>query len=209
MELHNTTHLNTEVLRRLFEQAVEGWPHEELKIHVRYSRGSEFSGSCYYRPPRIHINLGRGNRYPYLIRTHIARAQSNRRSWWRELYGVEAADAGQLAFFIFMHEFYHWLVRKARRNARQKEGRCDRFAVRAMVERWGTRIFGTKGRPVSREEWDFQDLEGFVARARRIEGRVRSIGTVRGTEAVAAVRSRPSPTVEAVMPFGQLLLFAS
>ena len=167
MELHNSTHLNGDALERLFQEAVAGWPHEGMHVYVRYSRGSDFSGSCYYRPPRIHINLGRRNRYPYVIRTQIARARSDRRSWWRELYEVEAADAVQLAFFLFMHEFYHWLVRKARRNSRQKEGRCDRFAVRAMVERWGMNVRDTNGRRVPREAWDFQDLDGFVAAARR------------------------------------------
>ncbi len=210
MELHNTTHLDTEALRRLFLQAVEAWPHDELNVYIRYSRGADFSGSCYYRPPRIHINLGRRNRYPYLIRTHIARPRSNRRSWWRELYGVEAADAAQLAFFIFMHEFYHWLVRKARRNSRQKEGRCDRFAVRAMVDRWGVIVRDTKGRPVPREAWDFQDLDGFVAASRRAGGRVRPAKTA-VTAAGRPVTARPA--LEVVAPplelFQQLLLFAS
>ncbi len=207
MDLQNTTHLNTNTLQGLFLDAVQGWPHDELRVLVRYSRGSEFSGSCYYRPPRIHINLGRKNRYPYLIRTHIARPQSNRRIWWRELYGVEAADPTQLAFFIFMHEFYHWLVRKARRNRRQKEGRCDRFAVRAMVDRWGTPIFDTRGRQVARNQWDFQDLDGFVASARRgFRPMVRRSKKAPQAAAVWSIESA-RPTLE---PFQQQLLpFAS
>lgn len=205
MDLQNTTQLNTDALQRLFLDAVEGWPHDELRVLVRYSRGSEFSGSCYYRPPRIHINLGSKNRYPYRIRTHIARPQSNRRMWWRELYEVVAADASQLAFFIFMHEFYHWLVRKARRNSRQKEGRCDRFAVRAMVERWGVPVLDAKGRPVSRQEWDFQDLDGFVAAARRGRPMVRRSKKA----AQATVVWSPEATRPSLEPFQQLLPFAS
>jgi hypothetical protein len=208
MELHNSTALNTEALRHLFIGAVAGWPNEGLKVFVRYSRGAEFSGSCYYRPPRIHINLGRRNRYPYLIRTHIARPQHDPRSWWRELYGVPAADASQLAFFIFMHEFYHWLVKKARRNSRQKEGRCDRFAVRAMVERWGMPVLNPKGRVVRREEWDFQDLDGFVAAA-RTAGRQSRSPKVRAMPVRPAARPVIGLGRPAVDPGEQLLLFAS
>jgi hypothetical protein len=207
MELHNSTHLDSDTLESLFQEAATGWPHEDLRVFVRYSRGSDFSGSCYYRPPRIHINLGRRNRYPYAIRTQIAPARSGLRSWWRELYEVEAADAVQLAFFLFMHEFYHWLVRKARRNTRQKEGRCDRFAVRAMVERWGMDVRDTKGRRVRRETWDFQDLDGFVAAARRVKRRDRPRKISRAelvpVEAPLVAARATSMAVEG----GQLLLF--
>lgn len=207
MELHNSTHLDGGALEKLFREAVAGWPHEEMRVFVRYSRGSDFSGSCYYRPPRIHINLGRRNRYPYAIRTQIARARSNRRSWWRELYEVEAADAVQLAFFLFLHEFYHWLVRKARRNSRQKEGRCDRFAVRGMVERWGAIVRDIKGRAVARAEWDFQDLDGFVAAARRSGVRNRIVRPARPVAVPADAGLAAARSANPVNRGGQLLLF--
>ncbi|HKQ49532.1 MAG TPA: hypothetical protein VJZ71_15780 [Phycisphaerae bacterium] len=207
MELHNSTHLDSATLERLFQEAVADWPHDGMRVFVRYSRGSDFSGSCYYRPPRIHINLGRRNRYPYAIRTQIARARSDRRSWWRELYEVEAADAVQLAFFLFMHEFYHWLVRKARRNSRQKEGRCDRFAVRGMVERWGVIVRDTNGRAVPRGEWDFQDLDGFVAAARRTGVRNRIVRTIRPAVVASAAGLAAARIANPANRGGQLLLF--
>jgi hypothetical protein len=112
------------------------------------------------------VNIGRRNKYPFPIRTHVARPQHNARVWWRPAYVVHARDAYQLAAFLFMHELYHWLVRRAKRNTRQKEGRCDRFAVRAMVDGFGAVVFDPHGRPAARDTWDFQDLDGFVARAR-------------------------------------------
>lgn len=167
MRFRNSTEICSERLKAMFARSVEGWPSDGIDVAVRYGRGAEFSGSCHYSPPRIYINLGRDNEYPYLIRTHIARARSNARCWWRELYTVELADASQLALFIYLHEFYHWLVRKARRNSRQKESRCDRFATRHLVDGYGCVVRDPRGKVVKREAWDFQDLDGFVAAARR------------------------------------------
>lgn len=166
MILRNRTHLDTDRLLAMCRDAVAGWPTDGLCVWVRYSRGADFSGVCYYQTGRIFINLGRHLMYPYLLRTHLARAQSGRNSWWRDLYTLEIADAGQLALFIYLHEFYHWLVRRARRNTRQKEGMCDRFAARVLVDRWGAVVRDGEGRLVDRGAWDFQDLEGFVAAAR-------------------------------------------
>lgn len=171
MILRNRTHLDSSRLLALFRESCGGWPLDGLKVWVRYSRGADFSGACYYATGRIFINLGRANRYPYLLRTHIARARSDARCWWRELYTLELPDAYQLVQFVFLHEFYHWLVRKARRNTRQKEGMCDRFATRALVDRWGTVVRDSAGLPVSRKAWDFQDLDGFVEPARAVRGR--------------------------------------
>lgn len=167
MNLKNTTHLDSAILKRMFLRAIDGWPCEGLQVSVRYSRGSDFSGTCYYQSDRIYVNLGRDNRYPYRMQTHIARPQSNRTHWWRELYAVDLAGADELALFIFLHEFYHRLVHRARRNVRQKEARCDRFATRVLVDGYGAAVLDPAGRPVSRDAWDFQDLDGFVAAARR------------------------------------------
>jgi hypothetical protein len=174
MILLNRTHLESARLEGILLPALIGWPHAGLTLLVRYSRGADFSGTCYYDRGRIHVNLGRHNRYPYLIKTSIARPQSNRRYWWRELYSVEAADAYQLVLFVFMHEFYHWLVKKARRNVRQKEARCDRFAARALVDGFGSVVRDDRGGRVPRLAWDFQDLGGFVAAA--VHGRTRHRG---------------------------------
>src|SRR5437762_582497 len=105
--------------------AVVAWPHEGLKVLVRYSRGADFSGACYYGTGRIFVNLGQANAYPYALRTHIARARSGDGYWTRELYTITLADPYLLVLFIFLHEFYHWLVKRAGRNTRQKEGMCD------------------------------------------------------------------------------------
>ncbi|MBN2559651.1 MAG: hypothetical protein JXQ75_01805 [Phycisphaerae bacterium] len=200
MDFQNTTHLDSLVLNEMVLRAVASWPHDGLDVFVRYSRGAEFSGTCYYAQGRIYVNLGRRNRYPYLIRTNIARAQSNRRYWWREVYSVESLDAYQLVLFVFMHEFYHWLVKKARRNVRQKEARCDRFATRALVDGYGAAVLDSDGRRVARESWDFQDLDGFVAAA------VRSARGGRKGVVVpsSAVKRGPPPVRE---PGGQLRLF--
>ncbi|MEK6642667.1 MAG: hypothetical protein AABZ08_02070 [Planctomycetota bacterium] len=167
MILRNRTHLDTSVLQAMCLEAVAGWPTDGLNVWVRYSRGADFSGVCYYKTGRVFINLGRHLKYPYQLRTHLARARSGRNCWWREMYTLEIGDAYQLVLFIYLHEFYHWLVRRARRNTRQKEGMCDRFAARVIVDRWGGVVRDGEGRVIGREEWDFQDLEGFVWAARQ------------------------------------------
>ncbi len=167
MNFKNSTHLDSTRLRAMIDEAIAGWPCDQLTVRIRFSRGAEFSGACYYATNRIFANLGRNNRYPYRLLTHIARPTSNRTHWWRELYAVEIASAEQLVLFVFLHEFYHWLVKQARRNVRQKEARCDRFATRVLVDRYGATVRDSRGRIVPREAWDFQDLDGFVAAARQ------------------------------------------
>lgn len=167
MNLTNRTSLDSRRLDAMLLRAVGAWPHEGLDVTVRYSRGAEFSGTCYYQSGRIYVNVGRHNQYPYAIRTAVAKSRSNTRCWWREIYTVAAADAYQLVLFVFMHEFYHWLVRKARRNVRQKEARCDRFAARTLVDQHGAAVRDAHGELVPRSAWDFQDLDGFVAAALR------------------------------------------
>jgi hypothetical protein len=178
MQFRNTTSLDSERLHELFRHHAEPWTHDRLNVVVRYSRGAEFSGTCYYGRHQIYINLGRGNRYPYLIRTHIARAQSNRRYWWKEIYTVEASDACQLALFVFLHEFYHWLIKRAKRNTRQKESMCDRFATRCLADAYGAAIRDEKGQLVARGSWDIQDVFGFVAGALPKRPSVRAARTV-------------------------------
>ncbi len=165
MKLRNTTSLDSDRLERMFRRHAEPWPNDRLSVWVRYSRGAEFSGTCYYGRHQIYVNIGRQNRYPYAIRTHIARSQSNRRYWWKEIYTVEATDGCQLALFVFLHEYFHWLIKRARRNTRQKESMCDRFATRILVEGYGAAVRDEAGSPVAREDWDFQDLDRFVAGA--------------------------------------------
>jgi hypothetical protein len=166
MIFKNSTHLESRNLKRMIRDAINGWPCDKLNVSVRYSRGAEFSGTCCYTTDRIYVNLGRKNTYPYQLLTHIARPQSNRTHWWREAFSVELAAPGQLVLFVFLHEFYHWLVKKARRNVRQKEARCDRFATRVLVDHCGATVRDSAGRRVDRSAWDFQDLDGFVAAAR-------------------------------------------
>ncbi len=167
MEFINRTELDTERLRRLFAHEIEGWPHETLRTTVRYSRGADFSGTCYYRAGKVYVNIGRHVAYPYAMGTNIARARSNATHWWKETYTVEIADAYRLALFVFLHEFYHWLVSRARRNPRQKESMCDRFATRVLVMRYGAVVRNAAGMAVGRSAWDFQDVDAFVAAARR------------------------------------------
>ncbi len=166
MILRNSTELDTSRLEHMFRGAVAQWPMDGAQIFVRYSRGADFSGACYYESDRIFINIGRHNRYPYPLKINVARPKSNRTHWWRELYTLEIGRPDELALFIFLHEFYHRLVKRARRNVRQKEARCDRFATRVLVDDYGGIVRDSQGRLVPRHEWDFQDLDGFVAAAR-------------------------------------------
>ncbi len=44
---------------------------------------------------------------------------------------------------------------------------CDRFAARALVDHFGAVVRRPDGDAADRAEWDFQDLNGFVAGAMR------------------------------------------
>ena len=162
----NSTDLDDVRLRRMCLDAVAGYRLDGATVRVRYSRGADFSGSCYYRPPCIFVNLGRHLVYPYAMATNLARARSNARCWWRPIYTIELADPYQVVLFVFLHECFHLLVKRARRNTRQKESMCDRFAARILVDHYGAAVRGAHHHFVSRDDWDFQDIEGFIAAAR-------------------------------------------
>ena len=163
----NATDLDDGRLRRMCLDAVADWRMDGATIRVRYSRGADFSGTCCYQTRRIFVNIGRHLKYPYHMGTHLARARSNARSWWKPVYTVELADPYRLALFVFLHECFHFLVKRARRNPRQKESMCDRFAARVLIDQYGAGVRDQRGRLVAREEWDFQDLYSFVEGARR------------------------------------------
>lgn len=166
MILRNSTALDSGRLSDLFRPHIDGWPHDTLRVHVRYGRSAPFSGACYYKDARILVNVGRRVRFPYRLATHAARPRNAGSRWWREPLFLEVPDAYRLVLFVFLHEFYHWLVACARRSPRQKEGRCDRFAVRALVDGHGLRLHSADGETPPRHAWDFQDLVGFVSAAR-------------------------------------------
>jgi hypothetical protein len=165
MDFDNSTDLHSGHLSRLFLKHTAPYRHQQLMVRVRYSRSSDFSGTCFYRDARIFINLGRSNRYPYTLATHLAKAKSNRRYWWRESYKLTVPDPYMLALFIYLHELYHFLVKSSGRCTRRKEAMCDRFAARVLIDEYGCALRDSAGRPVARENWDFQDLHRFVARA--------------------------------------------
>jgi len=189
----NTTHLCSDRLLATFRKGAGGWAIRRLSIRVRYSRGADFSGTCFYADRRIHINLGRHLVYPYALGTNLARAKVAGRKWYKPVYTMQMNDGEELAAFIFMHELYHLLVKKAKRNTRQKESMCDRFAARFLVDHYGSVVRDRCRAPIPREEWDWQNLEGFVAAARdRRAARLPLRATVRaGREA-----------------YGQLMLFS-
>lgn len=166
IDFGNATNLSGDRLFDLFLNGLRGWSIGRITVRVRYSRKADFSGTCFYADRRVFINLGRNLRYPYKMDTHIAKARRWGNVWRRPLYSMEIKDAYQLALFIFMHELYHLLVKRAGRNTRQKEAMCDRFAARHLIERFGLTIKTDTGERASRAAWDFQDLEGFVAAAR-------------------------------------------
>ena len=189
IELHNSTDLSDSVLLASCREGLADWSVGSVAVRVRYSRGADFSGTCFYVDRRIHVNLGRHLVYPYRMQTSLARARTVGRRWYKPLYTLELSSGYQIVVFVFMHELYHLLVKRARRNTRQKESMCDRFAARFLVDRFGAAVHAPDERPMPREEWDFQDLDGFVAAARSRRH---------------IPRREPRPTTE---PARQLLLF--
>ena len=165
MDFRNATDLDDATLLRMFRDAKGRWPTDGLDIRIRYSRGSDFSGTCYYETSRLYVNLGRHLVYPYLMDTCIARAFCSAKSWFKPLYSIELTDAYQVVLFVLLHEYYHWLIKRAGRNTRSKESMCDRFAARVLMDQYGARVRDSNAQPVSRRIWDFQDLDRFVARA--------------------------------------------
>lgn len=163
---HNSTDLPDRRLFALCCEGLNGWATGTISLFVRYSRTADFSGTCYYADRRIYVNLGRHLAYPYSMTTNLARAKTRGRYWHRPLYTIGLRDGCHVVAFIFMHELYHLLVKRAGRNTRQKESMCDRFAARFLVDRLGATVRAPDGKPVPREVWDFQDLERFVAAAR-------------------------------------------
>jgi hypothetical protein len=161
-EFHNATGLDTPRLRTLCREAILPWRTGHLRVFVRYSRGADYSGTCYTGEGRILVNLGRHLTYPYRMSTHLARSVTRGDRWWKPIYTIELADAYQVVLLVFLHECYHRLVRRARRNPRQKESMCDRFAARILVDRHGATVRDGAGDLVPRALWDFQDVEGFI-----------------------------------------------
>lgn len=202
MEFRNLTALDEQRLHRMLLRHTAPFRHERLQVLVRYSRGADFSGRCFYRDNRIFINLGRHLRFPYSFGTNLAKARSTRTRWWRDCYQLTVTDAYQLTLFIYLHELYHHLVKAAGHNHRRKESRCDRFAARILVDDYSCRVQDRHGQAVERELWDFQDLEAFVAKAPRTTDdhngklpiRLRDIPVrVRGVGRGARARTRPKP----------------
>lgn len=172
MDFRNSTDLDSARLERLLLRHTLPYRHDKLRVRVRNSRGADFSGTCYYTEARIFVNLGQHVVYPYRLGTHIAKSQSNRTHWWRETYRLVVHDGYQLCLFVYLHELFHYLVKAAGRNPRQKESMCDRFATRALVDHFGCPVIDTRGRAVPRERWDFQDLRRFIARAPQVRPQI-------------------------------------
>ena len=166
IEFHNSTDLSDARLLALCREALAGWSVGTITLRVRYSRVADFSGTCFYTDRRIYVNLGRHLVYPYQMGTNLARAKTVGRRWYRPLYTLELGSGYHIVLFVFLHELYHLLVKRARRNTRQKESMCDRFAARFLIERFGAVVRAPDGRRVERDEWDFQNLDRFVAAAR-------------------------------------------
>ncbi len=167
MDFHNSTDLDSNLLRQLFLRHTYPYRHDRLQVRVRYSRGADFSGTCYYTEGRVFINLGRHLKYPYRTGTHIAKSQSNERCWWRETFFLVVPGPVELVLFVYLHELYHYLVKRAGKDPRRKESRCDRFATRILVDNFNCRVIDRHGRPIDRSRWDFQDPHKLVAAAPR------------------------------------------
>jgi hypothetical protein len=167
MDFRNSTDLDDTRLYGLFLRHTAPFRHDRLTVRVRYSRGADFSGTCYYREARILVNIGRHNRYPYRMGTNIGKACSTPGGWYREVFYLTLANAEQLALFVYLHELFHYLVKQAKRSPKRKEAMCDRFAACALVDGHGCPVHRASGEPVPRELWDFKNLGAFVAAAPR------------------------------------------
>ena len=196
MDFRNSTDLSDLTLAGMFHDAKGRWPTDGLDVRIRYSRGSDFSGTCYYETSRLYVNLGKHLVYPYRMDTYLARAVSSPTSWSKPLYSIELADGYQVVLFVLLHEYYHWLIKRAGRNTRSKESMCDRFAARVLADKYGALIRDPKERPVPRNVWDFQDLDRFVAHALY----------ARAAERPAAVHAAKRPLT--ADDGGQFMLFA-
>ncbi|MFN0137579.1 MAG: hypothetical protein ACKVS9_15860 [Phycisphaerae bacterium] len=165
MDFRNLTQLDSARLYSLFIRHTEPYDHSAISVRVKNGRSAEFSGSCYYASSTLNINLSPKNRYPYSLGTHVARPQSNQSHWWRDIYRITLADAYQLALFVYLHELFHYLVRKAGRPTRRREGMCDRFAARVLVDHYGCIMRRSDESLAERDEWDIHDLHKLVAAA--------------------------------------------
>lgn len=174
MDFRNTTRIDSAWLLNAFLKHTAPYRHDPLTVRVRYSRGADFSGTCQYATGRILINIGRENRYPYPLHTHVARARSNATHWWRDSYTLRLQGPEHLALFIYLHELYHYLVHAAGRCTRRKEAMCDRFATRVLMDEYGCALRDPRDQPVPRCDWDIQDLEEFVAAAPRVDAAPRT-----------------------------------
>jgi len=174
MEIINNTELDTQRIQTMFLRATEQWAAPVLKVTVRYSRGAVYSGTFASNFPRIYINLGTQNRYPFRIETNIARAHSCGKTWWKPSYHIKVDNPYQLALFVFLHEFYHYLIHRARRNSHRKEAMCDRFAVRYLTNHCRLPVYDPEGNTVPRSAWLFQDLDAFVANRKTLLTQVRA-----------------------------------
>jgi hypothetical protein len=174
MEIVNHTELDTRRIEAMFLRATSQWAAQTLKVTVRYSRGAIYSGTFASNPCRIYINIGRRNRYPLRIETGIARAKSLGTAWWKPSYHIKAENAYQLALFVFLHEVYHYLIYRSRRNGHRKEAMCDRFAVRYLNDHCRLTVFDTDSRPVPKPAWLFQDLDAFVMNQQTVLAPVRA-----------------------------------
>lgn len=196
MDFGNTTTLNSHLLRETFLSSVDGWPTDRLVVRVRWSRGADFSGTCVYDTSKIYINLGRHLCYPYHMQTYCARSRKAWGHYYKPTSAIELCDGYQVCLFIFLHEYYHWLVKQAGRNTAQKESMCDRFAVRVLVDQYACALRDKHGRPLPRREWDINNLNGFVIAA--------------GLPASADAVARPSKAARETIPPSedkQFLLF--
>lgn len=168
MDFSNSTHLDSTRMQQLFVDHTWPYRHDQLVVRVRYSRGADFSGTCYYRDGRIFVNLGKHTLFPYSLLTHLARAETTPTGWQRDAFALQLSDPMQLVLFVYLHELYHYLVKMAGRSPKRKEAMCDRFAARALVDDYNIPVIDGRGHPVARAAWDFQDLHQFVSRAPRV-----------------------------------------
>ena len=64
IDFGNTTDLSDVRLLTLCQEAAVPWSLGCITLRVRYSRGADFSGTCFYADRRLYVNLGRHLVYP-------------------------------------------------------------------------------------------------------------------------------------------------
>jgi len=96
----------------------------ELK-HTKAGAKTQYSGVFVHKDAKIRVSINPGNRYPLKVRVG---SPFDRSKW--EHYRLDSAE--ELAAFIFLHEFSHYLDYCKGIPTRGKQTKADLYALEKM-----------------------------------------------------------------------------